>query len=150
MLCDIDCFISLLNVVLSLLHSSTVTNLTVHVTDHCFGEGDASTLSLAYQLPILSTVQEIQRLLMVVQFRLTCRHVTEDVVDDGYSLKAMVVVLRTLYLQISEFLHCLLYLLLFHQAQPEIILSLEVDLYKFLLQLSHVRRRLQLFLHLLG
>ncbi len=75
---------------------------------------------------------------MIIQFGLAGCHITEYVMDDGDSFEAMVIVFRTLFLQISEFLHCLFDLLLFHEAESEIILSFEVDLYEFLFQLAHV------------
>jgi hypothetical protein len=54
---NIDSLISLLDVVLSLLDSPTVAELTVDVADHGFSEGDSSALPLAYELPILGAIQ---------------------------------------------------------------------------------------------
>lgn len=86
---------------------------------------------------------------MVIQLCLTRGHVTEYVVNNRYPLKAVVIVLGAFHLKVPEFLHCLLDLLLLHQAHAEVVLSLEVDLNKLLLQLSYVGGCLQLLLHLL-
>ena len=75
---------------------------------------------------------------MVVELGLAGGHVPEDIMHDGNTLKAIIVEKGALILQIFKLLQRIFDLILFHECKPEVILSLEVFLNKFLLQFPHV------------
>ncbi len=111
--------------------------------DHGFGEGQPCAFAFADQLPLFGGVEQIEGLLVVVEFGLAGGHVAEDVVDDGDALEPVLVVHGGLALQVFVLLQRLPVVALLHPLDSDVVFSLEPLLRELLLQSTHYRRLLQ-------
>lgn len=75
----------------NLFSAVAVAELIVDVFNHGLSEGQACAFPLADELPILGTIEQVQGLLVVVEFGLAGGHVPEDIMHDRNALKAIVI-----------------------------------------------------------